>query len=87
MKQRMIISFEPEQVLGLKRLARERKTSIAMLVRETVTQLIAGHKHNPAAHLGEMLKRHRKVFEKGFKNVDPNLSQNVDKLLYGYDNK
>lgn len=83
MKQRMIISLEPKQMATLKRLATERSRSVSSLVRNAVSDYTQGEKKTPAANLLEHLRVFEKKHKHAFKDVDPNLSQNIDKLLYG----
>lgn len=83
MKQRMIISFEPRQLAILKRLSKQRSKSISELVRQALEKYTEKEQKNPALLLLEGFEKRRKIFEKAFKNADPNLSKKVDEIVYG----
>lgn len=84
MKQRMIISFEPDQIYLLKRIAKEEKQSVSQLVRKAVKNYTKDKKKNPAKMLLKALDELHSKYKDDFKNVDPNLSKKIDKLLYDW---
>lgn len=82
MKHRTLIALEPEQIFMLKRLSLKYEESISALVRKAVNIFMEQEKANPASLLLESLRKNRNKLKFAFKNVDPNLSKNVDKILY-----
>ncbi len=83
MKQRIIISLEPKQMATLKRLSQLKEISISSIIREAVERYTKNQNIHPATLLLDWLDDNQGENNKSFRKTDKNLSQEIDKLLYG----
>lgn len=83
MKHRILISLEPKQIFVLKRLSGETGESISEIIRRALSFFLQKKEKNPTELLLQAREKLIKNYKESFKKTPKNLSQEIDKLLYG----
>lgn len=82
MMQRILIAFEPKQLVLLKRLSRERKKSMSEIVREAMVPLLQSNYVTSGNLVLDSIKEFKKTFKGKKGQADPHLSKKVDEIMY-----